>query len=72
MVKRHRTDLPPSEHDPGTPDEMVSDARLAGREAARNTPSDVLEVELHVPKKYRTDWWLGWYDERLKRFYGRA
>jgi len=55
------------EPNPGTPDEEVSPMRLRGRMAAR--------LHLEQPplrKQDRTDWWLGWYDVQLERFYRKA
>lgn len=66
-----RTNLTPN---PGTPDELVSPVRLSGRRAAReHVASDPTGDSVCPPlsKPNRVDWWLGWYDERLKRFFGR-
>lgn len=63
---------------PGTPDGEVSRLRLSGRLAFRRRGmvlGDRLPPELPLPpigEHGRAEWWLGWYDERLKRFYGRA
>lgn len=65
----------PSSHDPGTPDKDVPAMRLCGRRAWRvkDEPLDTI-IEYGCPKPGaagRIEWWLGWYDERLRRFFGR-
>jgi hypothetical protein len=63
------------DHAPDTPDDEVSEFRLSGRLAARRQAAGVDERpdnELPLPDRGqpgRTEWWLGWYDERLMRFY---
>ena len=60
----------PFEHDPGTPDDYVSPGRLTGREAHREG-REPESTAAALRKGFRTDFWLGWYDEELRRFYGR-
>jgi hypothetical protein len=51
---------------PGTPDDWVSLQRRMGRTAAR----DGRPVGANpFPGAGRVDWYLGWYDVRLRRFY---
>ena len=76
MVKyRYSTRLSqPSEHDPGTPDVEVSPVRREGRIFYRNHPEDdevATREATRLAKGSRMDFWLGWYDERLRGFYGR-
>lgn len=54
------------DHDPGTPDDDVLEFRREGRQGYRSGKG-------RPPKghKHQIQWWLGWYDERLRRFYGR-
>jgi len=67
MARSHkRPSKVKSTHDPATPDADVSPPRLAGRRAARRRDRTT-EPPMGDPD--RTSWWLGWYDERLKRFY---
>lgn len=56
------------EIDPGTPDERVGIKRLRGRVDYRE---GVQQPSEWMPKNDRVQWWEGWYDERLRRFYGR-
>jgi hypothetical protein len=68
--------VPIEEPNPGTPDDQVSRFRMDGRLAARFGPilRDGLPGGLQPPEigePGRVDWWLGWYDEQLRRFYGR-
>jgi len=52
--------------DPATPDDSIHLRRLEGRLAfRRGKPADTCPHEGLA----RTRWFLGWYDERLKRFY---
>ena len=65
---------PKSDTDPGTPDSDVSPVRLAGRERYRQAPEDQRgadEQARGMEKDHRFDFWRGWYDERLRRIYGR-
>ncbi len=55
----------PSPHNPGTPDDDVSPMRLEGRQAYRKADESL------EPAQGRIEWWLGWYDEQLRRFFGR-
>lgn len=57
-----------TEHDPGTPDREVSPMRLRGRRAYREDNKCDCPT-LGTPD--RQDWWMGWYDEQLKRFFKR-
>ena len=58
------------EHDPGTADGLISKVRLSGRESHRKgyEPEPMAAA---LRKSSRTEWWLGWFDEELRRFYGR-
>ena len=56
-------------HDPSTPDDDVSPERLKGRKEYQAKGGD---AGLLRPTIYPVEFWLGWYDERLKRFYDRA
>ena len=58
----------PSPHNPGTPDDDVPPMRLKGRQAYRD--DDKASVPVH-DQAGKIEWWLGWYDERLRRFFGR-
>lgn len=51
---------------PGTPDDEIPDDRLVGRIAARGGKS--VDANPFV-RAGRVDWFLGWYDVRLERFY---
>lgn len=57
------------DHNPGTLDDEVSPGRRAGRRAYRLT--DGKHPTSPLRKKHRYDWWSGWYDEQLRRFFGR-
>ena len=65
----------PSPHDPGTPDDDVSPVRLRGRRAYRHKDESMERlIEYACPEPGapgRTEWWLGWYDERLRHIFGR-
>ena len=69
-AKYSRRDL----SNPGTPDLSVTCARLDGRQFYRRFPEDKHEAADKIgsiaPDK-RVQFWLGWYDERLSRWYGR-
>lgn len=64
------------EIDPGTPDNLVGKMRLKGRMHARQF-SDVDRkgfdtFRAHgISKHDAREWWLGWTDERFRRFFGR-
>lgn len=65
-------------HDPGTPDDDVTPMRLRGRLAYRLACRSAggrpraFNIEKAVPvKRDRLEWWLGWYDERLRKWFGR-
>ena len=63
-----------TEPHPGTADDAVNESRLVGRMAFRNARvagRDMDEAEQEFNKKRPPEWWLGWYDERLRRFFGR-
>ena len=66
MVKRKVEG--PMPHNPGTPDEEVSYMRRLGREAWRQDDKSTLPLN---GRPGRTEWWLGWYDERLRHIFGR-
>lgn len=54
-------------HNPGTPDEDISQERLRGRQAyRRGLPCS---QNPYPSGAARMDWYAGWYDVRLKRFY---
>jgi hypothetical protein len=54
--------------DPGTPDAVVPLKRLRGRVDFR---VGMTEPPASIVQNDRVGWWLGWYDERLRRFFGR-
>ncbi len=56
-----------SPHDPGTPDLDVSRERLEGRIAFRIGDGECP----YLHGQPRIDWFLGYYDGRLRRFYER-
>lgn len=61
-------------HDPGTPDDDVSEARRAGRQYWRKHPGNAIRAEMVAilqRERNRAEWWAGWYDERLRKFYRR-
>ena len=58
----------PSPHDPGTSDDDVSPMRLVGRKAYRKQDESSEPVR---GMDGRIDWWRGWYDEQLRRWFGR-
>ena len=51
--------------DPGTSDQDVSVDRFRGRVAYRGKP------EVQPVGRETVQFWLGWYDERLRGWYGR-
>jgi hypothetical protein len=51
--------------DPGTSDLAVCADRLRGRVAYRDAP------EVQPVGQETVQWWLGWYDEVLRKWYGR-
>jgi len=56
------------EPNPSTPDSQVSPGRLEGRRAAR--VGRLADENPHAgAKEGRVDWYLGWYDVRLRKFY---
>lgn len=71
VVSRTKVDI-----DPGTPDRLVGEMRLKGRMHARQFASvdhkgfDTFRVH-GISKHDAQEWWLGWTDERYKRFFGR-
>lgn len=57
-------------NNPGTPDNLVPKARLNGRKAARDgRPSD---DGLDVRLTDRVQWYLGWYDVGLEKWYRKG
>jgi len=64
----------PTEHDPGTPNTMVPTIRLRGRTVYRKAPENThkaTRIAYGIDKSNRVVFWLGWYDERLRKWYGR-
>lgn len=57
---------------PGTPDSQVPRQRRAGRLAARRGAKDCPHTLCEGSANDRTQWWLGWYDVRLARFFVAA
>ncbi len=55
-----------SPHDPGTPDGGIPDARLKGRRAYRDKLTEPPQGT-----EGKVEWWLGWYDEELRHWFGR-
>jgi len=70
-VNRVRGLLEIEEPHPGTSDAKVSPWRLVGREAFRSGATPGHSQSLAVPEGHRVEFWLGWYDERLRRLFGR-
>jgi hypothetical protein len=61
--------------DAGWPDVHVSKWRRKGREARRefNATGKVSESnECPYSGDWRAEWWLGWYDVQLERFYRKS
>ena len=66
MVKTQERPLSP--HNPGTPDVDISPLRLKGRIDARRGYGESISPFRGYAK---IEWFLGWYDERLRRFWKR-
>jgi len=66
MTARLSDEAPHYPHDPGTPDAEVAAMRLRGRRAARRRNQ---ADEPPIGCSGRVEWWLGWLDVRLERFY---
>jgi len=64
---------------PGTPDEEIPVYRRRGRNSYRLGLTCVAivgylvipDIKKDIPVSKQKEWWLGWYDEQLRRFYGR-